>query len=326
MDGIIDMPLERLRQYMGINERPEDFDQYWDDGIHEMEALGTDYELVRADFQVAEAECYEMYFIGIGGARIHCRLIRPSKPHEPLPAVCSFHAYGTNSGDFSDKLKWTAVNCIFASMDCRGQNGKSEDCIPVLGNTLNGHIIRGLDDPDKRKMYYRNVFLDAAQLVRILMAMDDVDETKVGVYGSSQGGGIALACAALTPALNSVSACMPFLSDFRRVCEMGRDAEAYAELRSYFRYFDPLHVREKEIFTRLGYIDIQHLASRIQANVLVLTGLMDYKCPPSTQFAAFNKITAPKRHILYPDFEHEGYPGGDDMIMQFMLQMKKPIG
>ena len=50
-------------------------------------------------------------------------------------------------------------------------------------------------------------------------------------------------------------------------------------------------------------------------------GLMDNICPPSTQFAAYNKITAPKDVKIYPDFAHEGYPDSDEMTMQFMLEM-----
>ena len=74
---------------------------------------------------------------------------------------------------------------------------------------------------------------------------------------------------------------------------------AYEELRTYFRLFDPLHEREEETWTRLGYIDNQHLAHRIRADVLMVTGLMDTICPPSTQFAAYNKIAAPKQMDIY---------------------------
>jgi len=39
--------------------------------------------------------------------------------------------------------------------------------------------------------------------------------------------------------------------------------------------------------------------------------------PPSTQFAAYNKIAAPKQLAVYPDFGHEGLPGIDEKIMTF---------
>ena len=47
--------------------------------------------------------------------------------------------------------------------------------------------------------------------------------------------------------------------------------------------------------------------------------LLDDICPPSTQFAAYNKITATKRMDLYPDFGHEGLPGSSDRVYQFMM-------
>ncbi len=95
--------------------------------------------------------------------------------------------------------------------------------------------------------------------------------------------------------------------------------DAYNELRDFFRHSDPIHAREEEVYTRLGYIDVQHLAERIQGEVLMGTGLMDTICPPSTQFAAYNKIKAPKQMVIYPDYGHEGLPGMNDRFFQFML-------
>ena len=318
---IVDMPLEQLKTYQGVNECPADIDAYWDRAVAEMEALGTGCELVPARFQVPGFECFELYYIGVGGARIHGHLVRPAARSGRLPAVCHFHGYTGSCAPFFWLLSWAAAGFVTASIDCRGQGGTSEDIIPVRGNTCHGHIIRGLADDDPDKLYFRSVFLDTAQLARIVMAMDDVDPARVGATGGSQGGGLTLACAALTPNLNRAAPVFPFLCDYRRVWDMDLDVAAYAELKDYFRMFDPRHEREKEIFTKLGYIDNQHIAHRTRARVRMYTGLMDSICPPSTQFAAFNKLTSPKEVVIYPDFGHEGLPESDEDIMQFMLQM-----
>lgn len=97
--------------------------------------------------------------------------------------------------------------------------------------------------------------------------------------------------------------------------------DAYQELQTYFRQHDPLHQREDELFTKLGYIDVQHLAPRIEADVLMAVGLMDTVCPPSTQFAAYNKIRSPKSLAIYPDFGHEGLPGFADTALLFMNEL-----
>lgn len=86
----------------------------------------------------------------------------------------------------------------------------------------------------------------------------------------------------------------------------------------FLRRFDPTHERIDDMWRTLGHIDVQHLAARMEADVLMLTGLMDSVCPPSTQFAAYNRIRSPKEMVLYPDFEHEPLPGADDRILAFL--------
>jgi cephalosporin-C deacetylase len=206
-------------------------------------------------------------------------------------------------------------------MDCRGQGGRSEDNTPVKGTTCHGHIVRGLDDPDPQKLAFRRIFLDAAQLARVVLGFAEVDAARAGCFGSSQGGALALACAALEPRLRRCAPVYPFLCDYQRTWEMDQAREAYEELRLFFRAFDPRHEREADIFTRLGYIDVQHLAPRIAATVLMFTGLMDTICLPSTQFAAYNKIATPKDVVIYPDFGHEPLPGQIDRTFNFMREL-----
>lgn len=50
----------------------------------------------------------------------------------------------------------------------------------------------------------------------------------------------------------------------------------------------------------------------------MFTSLMDPICPPSTQFAAFNKITSKKDVVLYPDYAHENLPGMIDRVFGFL--------
>jgi cephalosporin-C deacetylase len=150
------------------------------------------------------------------------------------------------------------------------------------------------------------------------MSFDEVDEQRIATMGHSQGGALRLACAALEPAIRKAVPVFPFPADYQRVREMDLAEGAYVGLKEYFRRFDPTHAREADIFERLGYIDIQHLAARIRAEVLMATSLMDQTCPPSSQFAVYNKITAPKETVLYPDFVHEDLPGISDRAFGFL--------
>ncbi|HEY3376357.1 MAG TPA: alpha/beta fold hydrolase [Armatimonadota bacterium] len=314
---LVDMPLAELYTYTGRNPRPTDFDAFWDASLAVMHALDAQLELVPHQIDAPFAECFHLYFTGVGGARVYAKYLRPTHATTPHPAVVQFHGYSGHSGEWSDKFAYVARGYSVFALDVRGQGGRSEDVGGVKGTTMNGHIIRGLDDSPE-KLFFRNVFLDCAQLAGIAMQMPEVDPTRVGATGGSQGGALTLACAALEPRVKRAAPIFPFLCDYQRVWEMDQAERAYAELKAFFRFHDPQHVREEEIFTRLGYIDNQHLAPRIRAEILMGVGLMDIVCPPSTQFAAYNKITAPKNLIIYPDFGHEGLPGINDAIYEFM--------
>lgn len=314
---ILDMPLEELKAYRGINPKPADFDDYWARALAELDRVDPAVELKPAAFQVPFAECFDMTFTGVGGARVYAKYVRPKSVTASGPAVVEFHGYSMSSGSWKTKLAWVAAGMSVASLDVRGQGGRSEDTWSGKGTTRQGHIIRGLEDhPDK--LFYRNVFLDTAELTRIVMGFNEVDASRVGVTGWSQGGALTLACASLVPTIKRAAPVYPFLSDYQRVWEMDLIRQAYAEIPEFFRRHDPTHERIEMWWERLGYIDIQHLAPRIKGEVLMGTGLMDECCPPSTQFAAYNKITSPKQMKLYPDFGHEVLPKMDDHIFAFL--------
>ena len=318
---LIDKPLPELYEYRGRNPRPDDFDAYWADALRELDATDPRPEL-RPNPVVAarNVECFDLWYTGVGGARIYAKYIRPrdTATGTKRPAVLQFHGYAGHTGDWLDKFGWAAEGFCYAAMDVRGQGGRSEDNGQVKGTTLRGHIVRGIDDPDPRRLAFRQIFLDTAQLARVVMALPEVDAGRVGCFGLSQGGALSLACAALESRIRRTAPVYPFLCDYQRVWELDFAKDAYEELRLFFRFHDPRHERVKEIFTKLGYIDVQHLAPRIKADVLMFTGLMDTICPPSSQFAAYNKISAKKDVVIYPDFAHEALPGQIDRTFNFM--------
>ena len=317
------MPLKELQEYKGVNPKPTDFDTFWNKSLSELDNQDLSYSLEKASFAADGVECYHLYFIGIGGAKIHCKLLKPTHIEVKLPAVAMFHGYQGHCGDWFDKLPYVYNGMVVAAMDVRGQAGLSEDTLKTTGSTFQGHIVRGIDDETPDNLAFRYIYLDTAQLIRILGTMPFVDSNRIGATGFSQGGGLTLACAALEPSVKIAAVGYPFLCDYKRVWELdlaGGDG-AYKELSLYFRLRDPMHQKASQFWERLGYIDLQYLTPRIKAKTTFFTGLMDTICPPSTQFAAYNKITAPKDMKVYPDFGHEDLPGAHDMVLELMKQL-----
>lgn len=314
---VIDMPLEKLYQYTGINPRPDDLDEFWDGALSEMQDLNPGVTTIPRASNSRFADCFDLFFTGMGGARIHAKYLRPKVLSAPAPALLQFHGYGGNSGDWHDKFTYAAQGYSVLSMDVRGQSGLSEDKGGYPGKTQSGHFIRGIAGGPSQ-MLFTHIFVDCAQLAAIAIGLPGVDPDRVYAVGGSQGGALTLVCAALEPRIRRAAAVHPFLCDYRRVWEMDLAQGAYAEIRDYFRQFDPLHEKEEELWRTLGYIDVQYLAPRIKADVLFGATLMDQTCPPSTQFAAYNKIVSPKQILIYKDFAHETPPGLNDRIWEFL--------
>jgi len=166
---LLDKPLHELVDYQGRNPRPDDFDTFWDTALQELDA--TDPQVVLKPYtqlNTSASDCFDLYFNGVGGARLHAKYFRPKKSLRPHPAVLMFHGYTGHSGEWVDKLAYVAEGFCVAALDCRGQGGLSEDTGGVKGTTHHGHIIRGLDDSPE-KLLFRQIFLDTAQLARIVM-------------------------------------------------------------------------------------------------------------------------------------------------------------
>lgn len=317
---IVDMSLEKLKVYQGINPRPADFDEFWDRSLAEMNALDPKPEWVPHPFKSRMADCFDLYFTGTKGAKIHANVAIPKDRTGKVPAVLHFHGLSGACDSFRSLMSYVSQGYVIASMDSRGQGGQSQDVGGVPGTTYTTPFTRGLDG-DPSDLLVRDMFLDTALLAKIIMNRPEVDETRVGCFGGSQGGGLSVACAALVPSIKICVATYPYMSDYKRVWNMDLAKGAYEGIRYFFRYYDPRHEREDEIFTKLGYIDIQFLAPRIRAEVMMCTGLMDTTCPPSTQFAAYNKITSQKSVLIYPDFGHETLYGNDDAIFDKFAEL-----
>lgn len=316
---MLDMPLEQLKEYKGTNPKPQDFDAFWAEALAELDGVPPAPVLQPAGVPAKIADCFDLTYTGVGGARIYAKYLRPKAPG-PHPCILAFHGYSGNSGNWADYLAYVSQGFCVAAMDCRGQGGRSQDPGGLTGTTLRGHIIRGVQDGPKA-LLFRSIFLDTVQLQRTVAGFDEVDAGRLVSMGGSQGGGLSAACGALAQGVVLSLLQHPFLSDYQRVWDMDLCEAAYMELGDYFRRFDPLHRRHGEFFNTLGYIDVHHLAPRIRHRAVMAISQMDTVCPPSTQFAVYNNLGGEKAMHLYSDFGHELLPQWPDIMLEELARM-----
>lgn len=315
----VDMPLEKLKSYRGTNQKPADFEEFWKERIKEVNEIGIDYRVSEGEIKGFEScKFYNLWFKGVDGEEIYAKYLRPNTEKE-VPLILQFHGYPGASRGWFEQLSFVGMGFAIIAMDCPGQGGNSKVTSKALGTTVSGHIVWGLDDVPEN-MYYVKLFQNTSVLVRVVEKLEGIDKKRIYANGASQGAGIALATTALNPSIKRCAALYPFLSDYKRVWDMDLDLVAYEGLRYYCRWFDSAGENSEEVFLKLGYIDVHNFANMIKAEVLFGTGLIDSVCPPSTQFAVYNNLETKKRHMIFPDYQHEEIREFDNLLIDFFLK------
>lgn len=301
--SMFDMPLEELKKYKGSNIVPKDFKEFWNSKLKTIRELPLEYSLKKKEFNNKEACYYDLEFTSEDGSKIYAKYICPNKEGK-FPVVLEFHDYKQASKGWHNLTRYIALGYAVLAMDFRGQGGKSQDLTSTKGPTVSGHILKGIDDIVDN-MYFVKVYIDALILSMIAEKLDNINKNRIITFGIGQGGAVALVTAALNENIKKSSLQNPFLCDFKRVWDIDLDIDSYEEIRYYFKWFDPLHIKEKEFFEKLGYIDAVNFASMVKCELLVGTGLLNKVSPPSTQFAIYNNANCNKKHLIFHKHGHE---------------------
>lgn len=310
-----DLPLERLREYRGSEPCPDGFAAFWREAAAELDALAGEPLLERIPSANANAQYCRVTITAPDGCVLRAKYIRPATGG-PVPTVLQFHDYPGASRGWFHLTRYVSLGYAVLAPDCRGQGGMSGNGPAPAGPMAYGPMFNGLEG-GIRELYLFHLYQDALLWAKTLARLPGTDGAGLLVYGEGQGGALALACAAMVPVFRKCAAHYPMLCDYRRVWEMDFDTGAYEGLRFFFRWHDPLHQREGEIFRKLAFVDGKNFAPLVQTEVLMSTGLLDCVSPPSAQFAVFNALSGPKRHLVYPKHGHELNNFFEDELLKF---------
>lgn len=298
---LVDLPLSELRGYRPPTTAPSDLDSFWRRTLGEAARSPLNASLERIDYPVDGLDVYQAFYDGWGGARISAWFIARSEARSQ-PTIVFYHGYGGSKGQVFDYLGWALQGYTVVAVDVRGQSGDSSDPGLYPGGHASGWMTQGILSPDT--YYYRGAYIDCVRALDFAVSRPEVDPERIAITGVSQGGGLSLAVAALDPRPKLSMPEIPYLCHFRRALEV-TSALPYHELAIYCNR-RPEH--EEQVFSTLSYFDNLNLAERIRCPVLMTVGLQDLITPPSTVFAAYNRITAEKEIRIYPYGGHESFP------------------
>ncbi|WP_026554618.1 acetylxylan esterase [Arthrobacter sp. 35W] len=319
---LFDMPLDQLRSYATTAVEPGDLDAFWSQTLAEAQELPLKAVYTPVDNHLAVIDSFDVSFSGFGGDPIKGWLHLPATrtPGSTLPVVVQYIGYSGGRGLVQQDTKWAQAGYAHFIMDTRGQGyggivGETADPHPSAGGVAYaGLMTRGI--ASREDYYYRRVYVDAFRAIEAAQSHPAVDAAKVVLVGLSQGGGLAIAAAALAAGrLDGVLATLadvPFLQDFPRAIDIAPRGP-YPEIANFLNRHRHSYEAVLEV---LNYFDGVHLGRRATAPALFSVAQMDDVCPPSTVFAAYNAYgtgapssprTAPAKDMaVYRFNNHEG--------------------
>ena len=166
--------------------------------------------------------------------------------------------------------------------------------------------------------YYRGAFMDCVQAVRFMATRETSDMSQLFAEGSSQGGALSYAVAALSDyPFTAIAPCVAFLGDFPDYFNIVSWPAQTAKANKG-------DMTDEEMYAFLSYFDTKNLATRISASVIASSGLQDGTCPPHTNLAPYNNLqTEDKVIYYYPEMGHEIPSDWNKKIMTFFRERMK---
>ena len=166
----------------------------------------------------------------------------------------------------------------------------------LYSGALYGYFNNHRDDRDA--YYYNRVVVGALRAVDLICSLPQYNGEALGVTGSSQGGALSFITAALDSRVTFLAAVHPALCDL----------EAALQKRAcgwpHYYYYEAPSTEELETFR---YYDTVNFARLIKVPGWYSWGYNDDVCAPTSMYAAFNSVTAPRELHLYLETGHYWY-------------------
>lgn len=294
-------------------ENPADFVRFWDKAKADAAKIPMDAKMTLLPERCTEN--VNVYHVSLqnfkAGARLFGILCVPKKEGK-YPALLRVPGAGVRAyaGDVATAERGVITFEI-------GIHGVPVTMDPgVYTDLVNGPLYQyfnyNLDNRDR--YYYKRVYLGCVRANDFLTSLPQYDGTNLGVAGGSQGGALSIVTAGLDARVKYLAAFYPALSD----------VTGYLNGRAggWPHMFDKANMRYNNIKEKLEtarYFDVVNFARLIKVPGFYSWGFNDETCPPTSMYASYNVINAPKELFLALETGHWTYPEQRDKFNNWIV-------
>lgn len=281
-----------------VTPMPDDFEQYWAETLER--ARWTPLNAVTRLLPERCTELDNVYEVSFNarswGERMYGILTIP-KAEGTYPALLRVPGAGVRpyTGD-----TYTAPGkAIVLEIGIHGVPVTMEQSVyDDLANSALRNYWTFLRD-NRDEFYYNRVIVGALRAVDLICSLPQYNGKALGVTGSSQGGFLSIATAALDSRVTFLAPVHPALCDLE-----GWYSDRACGWPHYYRYYGAGTDAQR---SAARYYDTANFARLLKVPGWYSWGYNDDVCPPTSMYAAYNSITAPKELHPYLQTGHFWY-------------------
>lgn len=309
---------------------PVDFDRFWADNKAELAKLPLDARLTPLpDYSTSKVEVFMVNLQNVGvpsnfyypveASRIYGILCVP-RGSGPYPAVLSVPGAGIRP--YRGMMDLAEKGFITLQIGIHGIPVNLPDSVyRDLGTgALTNYWSTALED--RMTHYFRRVYLGCLRANDFLASHPLWDHRNLAVMGGSQGGQLAIVTAALDPRVTATVSLYPGYCDLT--------GYLHGRAGGWPHNFRPLedgrpnpHATPEKVAVS-AYFDSVNFARRMKAPVFFSWGYNDEECAPTSTFAAYNVVTAPKELCLLLESVHAVSPMQTERAYSWIIQQSGP--
>lgn len=287
---------ERIKPTSGM---PADFVAFWNKAKAEAAAIPMDAKMeLLPEKSTATTDVFAVSFQNYqAGSRIYGMLSVPKKPGK-YPAILKVPGAGVRG--YGPDLSMAGKGFIVLQIGIHGipLNMADSTYKRLAETSLKGYPLFNSDNRDT--YYFKRVFMGCIRANDFLYSLAAFDGKNLAVAGGSQGGALTIVTAALDNRVKHMVAYFPGMCDHTGYLS-GRTGGWPQWLKNVDK------VNKKQIETS-RYYDMVNFASLLRIPGFYSWGYNDETCPPTSSYAAYNNITAPKELYIVKESGHEYVP------------------
>ncbi len=284
---------------------PNDFDEFWNKAKEELSKIPMDAIVtLKPELCTSEINVYHVNLQNIkmplswrGTSRFYGMLSVPKKPGK-YPAILGVPGAGVRAYGRDDRA---AKGIIVFKVGIHGIPVDMDENVykSLATGALSGYQNYNLENKDH--YYYKRVYMGCVRAVDFIYSLPEFDGKNLAVNGGSQGGALSIITAGLDNRIKYLAAFYPALSDLTGYLD-GRAGGWPHMYKNYDKKENPNWVNTT------AYYDVVNFARKLTIPGWYTWGFNDNVCPPTSMYAAYNIITAPKELHKFLETAHWSYP------------------